>query len=165
MMKLINNIRRFGDNVSRWFSYLPVLWRAYDFDYSSILSVERHQIKRVRDSINHYRNHVNWKQDVASMNLALRLLDIIEENGEAELLCDEPFKFKDNGYLELNSDAKWKMGRYVNTKNASRFNPKWTSEHFEDPKTGVLIKDHLRVEKAWQLYHKLRQYKLRTWWD
>lgn len=164
-MKFINNIRRFGDNIFRWFSYLPVLWRAYDFDYSSILSVERHQIKRVRDSINHYRNHVNWKQDVASMNLALRLLDIIEENGVAELLCDEPFKFKDNGYLELNSDAKWKMGRYVNTKNASRFNPKWTSEHFEDPKTGVLIKDHLRVEKAWQLYHKLRQYKLRTWWD
>ena len=120
-MKLINNIRRFGDNVSRWFSYLPVLWRAYDFDYSSILSVERHQIKRVRDSINHYRNHVNWEQDVASMNLALRLLDIIEENGEAELLCDEPFKFKDNGYLELNPDAKWKMERYVNTTNASRF--------------------------------------------
>lgn len=50
------------------------------------------------------------------MNLALRLLDIIEENGEAELLCDEPFKFKDGGYLELNPDAKWKMERYVNTK-------------------------------------------------
>lgn len=100
-MKLINNIRRFGDKISRWVSYFPILWRASDFDYSSILSVERHQIKRVRDSINHYRNHVNWKQDVASMKLALRLLDIIEENGTAELLCDEPFKFKDNGYLEL----------------------------------------------------------------
>lgn len=97
------------------------------------------------------------------MDLALRLLDIIEENGEAELLCDEPFKFKDNGYLELNPDAKWEMERYVNTKNASRFNPKWTSEHFEDPDTGALMKDHLRVEKAWHLYHKLRQYKLRTW--
>ena len=164
-MKLINNIRRFGDNISRWVSYFPILWRAHDFDYSSILSVERHQIKRVRDSINHYRNHVNWKQDVASMNLALRLLDIIEENGEAELLCDEPFKFKDNGYLELNPDAKWKMERYVNIKNATRFNPKWTYAHFDDPKTVALMKDHLRVEKASQLYHKLRQYKLRTWWD
>ena len=99
------------------------------------------------------------------MNLVLRLLDIIEENGEAELLCDEPFKFKDNGYLELNPDAKWKMERYVNIKNATRFNPKWTYVHFDDPKTVALMKDHLRVEKAWQLYHKLRQYKLRTWWD
>lgn len=89
-MKLINNIRHCGGNISLWFSFLPVLWKAYDFDYSSILSVERHKIKRVRDSTNHFRNHVNWEQDVASINLALRLLDIIEENGEAELLCDEP---------------------------------------------------------------------------
>ncbi len=144
---------------------LSYFMESLDFDYSSILSVERHQIKRVRDSINHYRNHVNWEQDVASMDLALRLLDIIEENGEAELLCDEPFKFKDNGYLALNPDAKWKMERYVNTKNASRFNPKWTSAHFDDPDTGALMKDLLRVEKAWHLYHKVRQYKFRTWWD
>ncbi len=144
---------------------LSYFMESLDFDYSSILSVERHQIKRVRDSINHYRNHVNWEQDVASMDLALRLLDLIEENGEAELLCDEPFKFKDNGYLELNPDAKWKMERYVNTKNASRFNPKWTSAHFDDPDTGALMKDLLRVEKAWHLYHKVRQYKFRTWWD
>lgn len=164
-MKLISNIRHFGGNISRWFSYFPVLWKTCDFDYSSILSVERHQIKRVRDSINHYRNHVNWEQDVASMNLALRLLDIIDEDGEAVLLCDEPFIFKDNGYTELNPDGKWKMERYVNITNATRFNPKWTSAHFDDPKTEALMKDHLRVEKAWQLYHKLRQYKLRTWWD
>lgn len=144
---------------------LSYFMESLDFDYFSILSVEQHQIKRVRDSINHYRNHVNWEQDVASMDLALRLLDIIEENGEAELLCDEPFKFKDNGYLALNPDAKWKMERYVNTKNASRFNPKWTSAHFDDPDTGALMKDLLRVEKAWHLYHKVRQYKFRTWWD
>ena len=164
-MKLINNIRRFGENISRWFSYFPVLWKAYDFDYSSILSVERHQIERVRDSISHFRNHVNWEHDVASMNLALKLLDIIEENGEAELLCDKPFRFKDDGYLELDPDAKWKMDRYVNTKNAKRFNPRWDSSKFDDPKTGALMKGHLRVEKAWYLYHKLREYKLRNWWD
>lgn len=57
------------------------------------------------------------------------------------------------------------MERYVNIKNASRFNPKWISSHFYGPDTGALMKDHLRVEKAWHLYHKLRQYKLRTWWD
>lgn len=67
----------------------------------------------MRDSINHYRNHINWEQDVASMNLVLRLLDIIGENGEAELLCDEPFKFKDNGDLELNPDTKWILDGYV----------------------------------------------------
>ncbi len=122
-MKLINNIRRFGENISRWFSCCPVLWKVYDFDYSSILSVERHQIKRVRYCISHFRNHVNWEQDVASMNLALKLLDIIEGNGEAELLCYEPFIPNDKVLYEPNPDAKWKLERYVNTKNAARFNP------------------------------------------
>lgn len=164
-MKLKYNIRRFGENISRWFSYFPVLWKAYDFDYSSILSVERHQIKRVRDSISHFRSHVDWEYDVASMNLALRLLDIIEEDGEAVLLCDKPFIHNSKGMYEPNPDAKWKLERYVNTRNAARFNPRWSSEHFENPKTGVLMKDRLRVEKAWYLYHQLRQYKLRSWWD
>ena len=99
------------------------------------------------------------------MNLAFRLLDIMEKNGEAELICDEPFKLKDNGYLELNPDAKRKMERYVNIKNATRFNPKWTAAHFNVLETGALMKDHIGVEMVSKLYHKPQQYKLRTWWD
>lgn len=164
-MKLINNLRRFGDNISRWFSYLPILWKVYDFDYSSILSVERHQIKRVRDSIIHYRNHLNWEQDVASMNLALKLLDIIEENGEAKIIGDEPFETDEKGYWKPNRNFRWELDRYVNIRNATRFNPKWDLSYFNNVKDVDLIKDQLRVEKAWHLYHKLRQYKSRSWWD
>lgn len=105
-MKLINNLRRFGENISRWFSYFPVLCKVYDFDYSSILSVERHQIKRVRDSISHYRNHLNWEQDVASMNPALKLLDIIEENGEAKMIGNEPFETDEQGFCKPNPNVR-----------------------------------------------------------
>lgn len=45
------SVRRFWENVGRWFSYFNVSRRIYDFDYSSILVVERNQISRVRDSI------------------------------------------------------------------------------------------------------------------
>ncbi len=86
----------------------------HDFDYSSILSVERHQIKRVRDNINHYKNHLNWEQDVASMNLALKLLDIIEEIGEAKMIGDKPFETDEKGYWKPNPNGKWELDRYVN---------------------------------------------------
>lgn len=86
----------------------------HDFDYSSILSVERHQIKRVRDNINHYKNHLNWEQDVASMNLALKLLDIIEEIGEAKMIGDKPFETDEKGYWKPNPNVKWELDRYVN---------------------------------------------------
>ncbi len=164
-MKLINNLQRFGENISRWFSYFPVLCKVYDFDYSSILSVERHQIKRVRDSISHYRNHLNWEQDVASMNLALKLLDIIEENGEAKMIGDEPFETDEQGFCKPNPNVRWELDRYVNIRNATRFNSKWDLSFFNNVKDVDLIKDHLRVGKAWHLYHKLRQYKSRSWWD
>lgn len=112
-MKLIDNLRRLGENISRWFSYFPVLWKVYDFDYSSILSVERHQIKRVRDSISHYRNHLNWEQDVASMNLALKLLDIIEENGKAKMIGDEPFATDEKGYWKPNPNVRWELRLFL----------------------------------------------------
>lgn len=166
-MKFKFHIRRLKEFLSSWFSYFPVLYRSYDFDYSSILEVERHQIKRVRDCITRYQNHVNWERDVRNMNLALKLLDIIEEDGEAELLPKdiEHIFFKEDGRLEVNPKSYYKLNRYVNTKNAKRFLQDVSLYNFEDPRNGDKDKDRLRVEKAWNLYYKLRHYKTREWWD
>ena len=78
------NTRAFFTGLGRWFSYFKILVNVYDFDYSSIIVVERHQITRVRDSIIKYQSHVNWERDVDHINLALKLLDIIEEDGCSE---------------------------------------------------------------------------------
>ena len=75
------SVRRFWRNIGRWLSYFNVCRNVEDWDYTSILAVERHQIERVRDSIAHYHNHLNADRDIERLNLALRLLDIIEEDG------------------------------------------------------------------------------------
>lgn len=62
-------------------------------------------------------------------------------------------------------NRRWVLSRYVNIRNATRFNPKLDMSYFNNSKDEDLIKDSLRVEKAWNLYHKLRQYKMRSWWD
>ena len=166
-MKFISSIRRLKEFLSRWFSYFPVLYRAYDFDYSSILDVERHQIKRVSDCIAKYQNHLHWDRDVRNMNLALKLLDIIEEEGEVELLPEgiEHLIFHDDGKVELNPESYYKLNRYVNIKNANRFIKDLSYYKFDDPIRRDMYKDKLRVEKAWKLYFKLRHYKTREWWD
>ena len=86
------SVRRFWENIGRWFSYFNISRRIYDFDYSSILAVERHQISRVRDSIAHYHNHLYAERDIERLNLALRLLDIIKEDGCCERV-GKPFSF------------------------------------------------------------------------
>lgn len=161
------NIRYFFESLGRWFSYYKVLRRVYDFDYSSIIEVERYQITRVRDAITKYQSHVNWERDVYWMNMALKLLDIIEDEGGARLI-GKGFSTEScgNGLYEVvaDPDSKWILPVYVNTANSKRFTPIEKAK-FEDPEVGPLMRSHLREEKAWYLYHKLRTHEMRSWWD
>ena len=154
------SISEFFNGLKRWFSYYKILRKVYDFDFSSILIVEKYQIMRVRDSIIKYQHHVDWQQDVKWMNTAIKLLEIVEENG-----CAVPTQT-----IEVNDILKihyidYKMPVYVNTRNASRFISKYAVDRLEDSKIGVLIIDNLRIEKAWYLYNKIRYNYLRQWWD
>lgn len=161
------NIRAFFTGLRRWFSYYKVAMSIYDFDYSSILEVERHQIKRVRDAITKYQSHVNWERDVQHMDLALKLLSIaMEEDSIAEQVSGHHWTEgpDERGLYEWKSDAKYEATKYVNIRNAHRFS-KMPKEYFTDSDIRGLNLDHLRVEKAWYLYHKLRTYCLRQWWD
>lgn len=148
------------NNFGRWFSYYKVLRTAYDFDYSSILEVEKHQMIRVRDSIIKADHYKGWEHDVSRINLALKLLDIAEDGGA--ILVDSELIITNNGYCQSNNT--WDMPIYVNTKNYKRFLPYFTPERFTDPKVGALHESDLREQKAWYLYHKLRMYNLRRWW-
>lgn len=164
-MKKELSIRRFWENIGRWLSYYKVTRRIYDFDYSSILAVERHQIKRVRDSIAKYHNHVNADRDIERLDLALRLLDIIEENGCAEYSGKGVVSIKDkDGLYEMDPESFWTLSIYVNTRNSIRFQTIDTTL-YEDARRGPMYKDSLRVEKAWHIYHWLRVQYMRTWWD
>lgn len=160
------SVRRFWENIERWFSYFNISRRIYDFDYSSILAVERHQISRVRDSIAH---HLNAERDIERLNLALKLLDIIEEDGCCERV-GKPFNFiksKNNEELyeiEDDPDSYYTIPVYVNYKNAIRFCTIELSR-YTDSKSGALWQSHLRVEKAWHIYHTLRLYFMRSWWN
>lgn len=163
------SVRRFWENVGRWFSYFNISRRIYDFDYSSILVVERHQITRVRDSIVHYHNHLYADRDIERLNLALKLLDIIEEDGCSEYI-GKPLKFVESKdkeglyHIENDPESYYTIPVYVNYKNASRF-CKMEMSRYADNKSGALWQSHLRVEKAWYIYHKLRLYFMRSWWD
>lgn len=161
------SIIKFFTNLKRWFSYYKILTRVYDFDYSSILEVERYQIQRVRDAIIKYQSHVDWERDVQHMNLALKLLSIaMEEDNIAEQVSGRHWTEGPDGHglYEWKSDAKYETTKYVNTRNAQRFS-KMPMEYYTDSNIKGLYLDHLRVEKAWYLYNKFRKYWLRTWWD
>ena len=84
----------------------------------------------------------------ADIMLALKLLDIIIEEDSAYHLGAN---YKGDGWVD----------RYINTKNWKRFMPKADNFDFSKP----ILQDHLRCEKAWYIYNKLKYYRMRAWWD
>lgn len=84
--------------------------------------------------------------EVVEKNLALGLLDIVLEIDSA-YHCD--FRPGSEGFVD----------RHINIKNWKRFWPK--AADLSKP----ILQDHLRREKAWYLYNKLRFERMRTWWD
>lgn len=150
--------------LKRWISYRKILFNIYDFDYTSSLEVERFQLIRLKNDISKNRNHASWERDVRNINLAIKLLDIILEAGRAELVGSS-FSFSEDGKLLHNDESFWTLDVYVNTKNANRFMSKRALEMLDDHCIKVIMKDELRLEKAWHLYHKLRVYTMREWWD
>lgn len=161
-------IKRFWENIGRWFSYYNVVRKCYDFDYSSILAVEYHQLKRVRDSIQYYHNHLYAERDIQRMNTTLKLLEIIAEDGCSQYI-GKPLEFEkleDKNLYTIKQDPEgyYIMPVYVNIRNSARF-CKYDMKHYSDPKCGNLWRDRLRLEKAWKLYYKMREQWTRSWWD
>lgn len=160
-------IIRFFEFLAIWFSYFKVCREVYDFDSDGVLEVEGHQIERTKRSITKYHHHVNWERDVERMNLALKLLSIAkEEDSIAEKVSGGHWTEgpDERGLYEWKSDAKYEATKYVNIRNAHRFS-KMPKERYTDSDIRGLNLDHLRVEKAWHLYHKCREYFMRSWWD
>ena len=145
LRRLREDYYRLKDRLSIWFSYWKTTERMYDFDYSSILEAERHQLKRVIKSIDKYRSHVNVERDLFWMRMCVYLLDVIIDNTHDEW----------NGKDIV-------MNKYCNTRNYKRFFPNMS----EDTKNKLkYFPNDLYEHKAWNLYHKIRLEYMRSWWD
>ena len=160
-------IKRFFEVLGIWFSYLKICRKVYDFDFTGILEVERHQIERTRDAITHFQSHVNWERDVRHMNLTLKLLSIaMEEDDSYERVSGDSWFEEDPKNPNLciwESNIVYKSTKYINTRNSKRFSKADYDKYPEDSRP--LFLDSLRVQKAWYLYNKLKYYWEKSWWD
>lgn len=135
-------------------SYFKLFGKLYDFDCSSVLEVEKHQLKRIRKCLIKTHHHVGWEYDLQRINLTISLLDKIIESDSPLELINQPQIFPE--YIP----CEWKIIKYVNTKNASKF-IKQKDLNFE---IHPILLELLYEEKLWYLYNKVRQQYLRNWW-
>lgn len=127
----------------RWKEYRNLVSKIDDWDYTSILEVERLQMLRVAKQIEiDPIKHDHWEEDVKWIRLAVKILDT--------LLNDTYWEGEKGGC---------RLIPYVNTKNYKRFID--VNEEFINTEVYKML---LYEEKLWWLYNKIRLYKMRSWW-
>lgn len=124
-------------------SYEKILKKDFDFDWQFMLDLEKHKLKRMHKYFTEHNFTAADSRVIRELGLAIKLIEII---------CDEDFD-----RLMINGNFK----KYVNIKNYKRF----VTYTIPQLNASAYFRSELRVEKAWNLYHKLRQDRMRTWWN
>lgn len=69
--------------IERTLSFLPLIWKGYDWDYRYAIDLFQHQLKRTEKSIRENGNHVGNHNTASRIRTAIRLMDKVydEEYG------------------------------------------------------------------------------------
>lgn len=129
-------MKRFIKRLKMWFSYWKITKKLYDYDYSCVLYAELHHLKILYNGINKYRSHINAERDLQRIKLCIKLLKISTDNF---IYADKTLK--------------------CNLKNYKRFLPYVKKELL------VQYPGELYQQKAWKLYHMIREKYMFQWWD
>ena len=167
MNSIMNKITHFFLNIRNIIRWIPTLWKDRDWDYGFMLELEYNKLKNMVHwyETNNYGHCTSGSTVVKQMKLAISLLDIILEKNEWwHINFPDDYKwFDENHRYNKLSDNCYVVDAYVNINNWHRYLP-WLKETRikESPN---FWKTQLRVEKAWRLYHMLRERYMRDWWD
>ena len=113
------------------------------FDFGFLLEIEEQALIYMRDYFRTSKIAVGNERNAELISLAIKLLRIATEQDSS---------------LNISSLNEYEYLKYVNIKNARRYNQFFISwEPFE--------LESLREEKAWRLYHRIRNQYMREWWD
>lgn len=150
--------RRLSSRIRKIWHFIGLARRDFDWDYAYMLEMERAKLEDMAKYFTESRIAEHDWAVARDAKICIRLIDIIIGN-------DSSYVMKDN---EKKPCMEWDLVeiRKVNLKNAERFLSKERIDRYRDnPRMKVYLKDDLRIEKAWNLYCKIREYNMRSWWN
>ena len=151
--------RRLSSRIRKIWHFIGLARRDFDWDYAYMLEMERAKLEYMAKYFTESQIAEHDWAVARDAKICIRLIDIIIGN-------DSSYVMKDN---EKKPFMEWDLVeiKKVNLKNAERFLSKERIDRCSDdhPRMKVYLKDDLRIEKAWNLYCKIREYNMRSWWN
>ena len=151
-----------GFRTKKIWRFIKLGWKDQDWDYAYMLYMEK---AKLEDMARYYATCNIAETDWAvarDARICSRLIDII--NGDNSSYTS---RYKENGCTDGSDIIKLKK---VNRKNMNRFNkdgrlPVYLLSKGDNNDMAWLFEDELRIEKAWNLYCKIRENNMRSWWN
>lgn len=162
--KCCTNVKNFFSNIYNIIRWIPTLWKDRNWDYGFMLELER---KKLQQTIKWYEKNdygvcTNGRRYCNQMRIALNCLNIILDDDWWSINIQNDIPITE--WLKRPcSDNDYVIKAYVNLNNWKRFMPRLSEKSIKEHPN--LWKTEIRTEKAWHLYHKLREHCMQNWWD
>lgn len=165
-------IKGWFNRLRGWFHYhfrrdfwkvMKTAFDGYPYDHSYLLQLERSKIVEMANYIEKAARYEGYEKDVKWMRIAVKLLDILIDDGLDLFHYDGEVKYipLNNGNYEVDtSELKYVCHIYVNTRNINRFYRNYEPIDYYKER-----QHHLYLRKVRYLYHKIRLYYEEQWWD
>jgi len=174
----MSNLKKLWRNINYWprrkwrqiknvISWIPVVWKQFDFDYSYSLEVFKYQLSKQAKFMESDKPLVGAKGRAEKIRMVIRLMDKVYDEGYACEYQDKLKKIYGDDVLDMKffdipdrpgySTMGWKFevdDKYESQKDEIRKNhDKWFKE------------SHEKQERAHKLLWKLIEFYIRGWWD
>ena len=152
-----NKIKRIPYRIKKIFKYIKLAYNDFDWDYYYMLILEK---AKLEDMARYYATCNIAETDWAvarDARICSRLIDII--NGDNSSYT---YRYKENGCTDGSGIIKLKK---VNRFNKDVRLPVYLLSKGDNNEMAWLFEDELRIEKAWNLYCKIRENNMRSWWN
>lgn len=161
--ELFYNVKYYIKNIIKW---SPILWKDRDWDHYFIIDTLRFKIANTAKYIEKNKRYVGWERDVERMNLAVRLIDKMQEEYYS---CEYQDYYKSNFWFEDYENDLKELKFEATENNLKEYFKKYpkTYKLFSeetDLKLALRMGNHLH-NKCKRILFKLIEENIEKWWD
>ena len=161
-------IRRKYKQVKRVISYLPVIWRGYDWDYMYALDVFKHQLGRLADDMEHENaNGLTAHERAKSIRTTIKLMDKVYNEDYACEYQDQIEKLYGKtsfDYIESESEINGSKLYTMKLTNERAVDEDHQKE-IDEVKHQMYLLSRDRQEKAHRILWQYIEHNIQRWWD
>ena len=160
-MKKLNSLWR---RIKRLISYIPVIWKGYDFDYIYALELFLFQLERTANEIETKGHLVNSDWVAGRIRTAIKLANLGFNEGYSQEVHNRfeeefgPSKIISNGVED--SEDLYEITIWFEKAKFSQQN-----EEIHEDLQQELALAYIKEERARELFFKILHKDIRTWWD